>query len=117
MATWDDKDFKQYLEKAIGQDNANIAFSAFTTDPSVSVRLNPFKLGASFPGGSKPISWSKFGLMLDTRPSFTLDPFFHAGAYYVQDSSAMFVGDIFRKIIESKNLCRPIRVLDLCAAP
>lgn len=117
MATWDDKDFKQYLEEAIGQDNANIAFSAFTIDPSVSVRLNPFKLGASFPGGSKPISWSKFGLMLDTRPSFTLDPFFHAGAYYVQDSSAMFVGDIFRKIIESKNLSRPIRVLDLCAAP
>lgn len=117
MATFDDKDFKQYLEESIGHENADIAFSAFTTDPSVSVRLNPFKVGASFSGLPKPISWSKFGLMLDSRPSFTLDPLFHAGAYYVQDSSAMFVGDIFRKVIESLDLSRPIRVLDLCAAP
>src|SRR5574344_652493 len=117
MATLDDKDFKRYLEEAIGQDNAQIAFSAFTTDPSVSVRLNPFKPGASFQGETKPVTWSKFGLMLDSRPSFTLDPLFHAGAYYVQDSSAMFVGDIFRKVLSGIYSTRTIKVLDLCAAP
>lgn len=78
-------------------------------DLPVSIRLNPFKLTA-FEG--TPVPWSRWGRILPDRPSFTLDPLFHAGAYYVQDSSAMFVGHIFRKHIK-----KGVRVLDLCAAP
>jgi len=80
----------------------------------VSIRLNPFK-GSDGPSG-EPVPWSPYGRILPKRPVFTLDPRFHAGCYYVQDSSAMYVGHIFRKLVRATG--RPgIRVLDLCAAP
>lgn len=81
---------------------------------SVSIRLNPFK-GLDGPEGA-PVPWSPYGRILPERPVFTTDPRFHAGCYYVQDSSAMYVGHIFRKLVSSEG--KPgIRVLDLCAAP
>ena len=109
--------FRKYLEEAIGAENALVAFSAFERPASVSVRLNPFKKGAAHEG--VPVAWSGHGIMLQERPSFTLDPLFHAGAYYVQDSSSMFVGHVFRQILASveRPSTRPLRVLDLCAAP
>lgn len=86
------------------------------TEASVSIRLNPFK-GCDGPEGT-PVPWSPYGRMLESRPSFTLDPLFHAGCYYVQDSSAMYVGHIFRKHMDRVDRAgRPLRVLDLCAAP
>ena len=66
-------------------------------EASVSVRLNPFK-GLAGPEGT-PVPWSPYGRILQERPVFTLDPLFHAGCYYVQDSSAMFVGYLFRKLL------------------
>jgi NOL1/NOP2/fmu family ribosome biogenesis protein len=65
------------------------------------------------------VPWSRHGRILEQRPVFTLDPAFHGGAYYVQDSSSMFVGHAFRTMVESmvKPAGRHIRVLDLCAAP
>lgn len=84
--------------------------------PSVSVRLNPFK-GACGPAG-REVPWSPYGRILERRPNFTLDPLFHAGCYYVQDSSAMFVGHLLRKLL-SRHMAGAsgIRLLDLCAAP
>ena len=79
---------------------------------SVAVRLNPFK-GLAGPEGT-PVPWSPYGRILSERPVFTLDPLFHAGCYYVQDSSAMFVGYLFRKFLAPRS---GLRVLDLCAAP
>ena len=61
------------------------------------VRLNPFK-GCDGPDGT-PVPWSPYGRMLAQRPNFTLDPLFHAGCYYVQDSSSMYVGHVFRKLV------------------
>lgn len=84
----------------------------------VSIRLNPFKAeGVRLPilEGSSPVPWSRFGRILAERPVFTLHPLFHAGCYYVQDSSAMFVGHVFRKFLERME--PGVRVLDLCAAP
>lgn len=108
--------FGKYLEEAIGKDNALVAFSAFDRPASASVRMNPFKC-AAHPAG-RPVAWSRHGIMLDERPVFTLDPLFHAGAYYVQDSSSMFVGHAFRSILgRTDTVGRPVRVLDLCAAP
>ena len=84
----------------------------------VAIRLNPFKAaGVNLPilEGAQPVPWSPHGRILAERPVFTLHPLFHAGCYYVQDSSAMFVGHVFRKLLAS---LRPgARVLDLCAAP
>ena len=85
-------------------------------EASVSIRLNPFK-GLAGPEGT-PVPWSPYGRILADRPVFTLDPLFHAGCYYVQDSSAMFVGHCFRKLLGiSPCSGQPVRVLDLCAAP
>ena len=92
-----------------------------------SLRLNPFK-GCDGPEGS-PVPWSPYGRILYERPNFTLDPLFHAGCYYVQDSSAMFVGHLFRKLAlgvsgyfrgsapKQPHMSRACKVLDLCAAP
>ena len=109
--------FRKYLEEAIGSDNALVAFSAFESPASTSVRQNPFKKGRCPEG--RPVLWNPLGRILPERPQFTLDPHFHGGAYYVQDSSSMFVGYAFRKLLESvaRPSGRPVRVLDLCAAP
>ena len=112
--------FKAYLEEAIGREKALVAFSAFEQPASVAVRQNPFKNCHSFDGiEGEEVPWSRWGRILSERPIFTLDPHFHAGAYYVQDSSSMFVGEIFRECLDKVSLPqdRPVRVLDLCAAP
>lgn len=86
---------------------------------SVSVRLNPFKSrGVTLPilEGAAPVPWCSYGYILAERPVFTLHPLFHAGVYYVQDSSAMYVGHIFRKLLAGMP-DHTLRVLDLCAAP
>ena len=112
------EDFRKYLVEAIGEERALVAFDAFDKPATVSVRLNPFKL-CNEPEGGRAVAWSRHGRVLDERPVFTLDPCFHAGAYYVQDSSSMFVGHLVREMLAGISLPehRPVRVLDLCAAP
>jgi 16S rRNA C967 or C1407 C5-methylase (RsmB/RsmF family)/NOL1/NOP2/fmu family ribosome biogenesis protein len=80
----------------------------------VSVRLNPGKVGGVLPAGASRVPWSSQGYYLPERPSFTFDPLFHAGAYYVQEASSMFLEQALRQTVD---LTRPLRVLDLCAAP
>ena len=112
--------FLESLESVLGKADAAKVIEAMAGESSVSVRLNPFKQlkGGPLPilEGSSPVPWSPYGHILVTRPVFTLHPLFHAGVYYVQDSSAMFAGWAFRKLLESFPE-RPLRVLDLCAAP
>ena len=60
------------------------------------------------------VPWSSNGYYLKERPSFTLDPLFHAGTYYVQEASSMFLEQAVR---QSCDLSKPMRVLGLCAAP
>ena len=95
--------------------HADATLEALEAPPSVSVRLNPAKLrSCPFPEAQN-VPWSPFGYLLKERPVFTLDPLFHAGCYYVQDTSAMFVGHVFRQLLP---LLEPgATVLDLCAAP
>lgn len=98
-----------------------LALSTMDAPSSVSVRLNPFKpTDSPLPilKGASRVPWSPYGYVLAERPVFTLHPLFHAGAYYVQDSSAMYVGHVFRSLLDSCDSCDgKIRVLDLCAAP
>ena len=112
--------FISSLENLLGGEDAARALEAMAAEPSVSVRLNPFKRpqGGELPilEGSSPVPWSPYGHILVKRPVFTLHPLFHAGVYYVQDSSAMFAGWEFRSLLE-RFPERPLRVLDLCAAP
>jgi 16S rRNA C967 or C1407 C5-methylase (RsmB/RsmF family)/NOL1/NOP2/fmu family ribosome biogenesis protein len=80
--------------------------------PPVSIRFNPFKESNSRQGN--PVPWCTNGIYLDQRPSFTLDPFLHAGSYYVQEASSMFLDHILRQLLPEREKWR---VLDLCAAP
>lgn len=79
-----------------------------------SIRINPRK---SAPLNTKlinSVTWCAHAFYLDERPVFTLDPFYHAGCYYVQEASSMFLGHIIRSLgMENADL----RALDLCAAP
>lgn len=79
----------------------------------VSVRVNPAKGGAS-PEGPRVVPWCPAGRYLASRPSFILDPSWHAGRYYVQEASSMFVEQAFRQ--HGGGVPSP-RVLDACAAP
>ena len=109
------EDFRTLLVESVGPERARTVADALSQQPSVSIRLNPSKLNACpFPEAA-PVAWSPYGYLLKERPVFTLDPLFHAGCYYVQDTSAMFVGHIFRQLLDS--LEPDATVLDLCAAP
>lgn len=84
---------------------------ALHSEPPVSIRTNPFKCNR-LPAESEPVLWCGTGCYLPSRPSFTSDPYFHAGAYYVQEASSMFVEQVVRTYVTNPSVC-----LDLCAAP
>jgi len=110
-----DLSFTELLENSIGKELSAVVLQALEHGPGVSIRLNPSKLKeCPFPDAA-PVPWSPYGYILKERPSFTTDPLFHAGGYYVQDSSAMFVGEVFRRVLEGFG--PGLQVLDLCAAP
>jgi NOL1/NOP2/sun family putative RNA methylase len=61
-----------------------------------------------------PVPWCDNAFYLEERPQFTLDPLLHAGAYYVQEASSMFLWEALKQTFEQNS---PIKILDLCAAP
>lgn len=85
-----------------------------------SVRFNQQKIGTNKESSFfnnitlSPVPWCKTGFYLSDRPSFTFDPLFHAGCYYVQEASSMFLEQALHQTI---NLNTPQKILDLCAAP
>lgn len=85
---------------------------ALEGEPSVSVRLNPGKPSPG-PAGAEKVPWCPQGYYLTERPLFALDPLWHAGGYYVQEASSMFLHQVLSRW-EGKE---PVRMLDLCAAP
>ena len=78
-----------------------------------SIRLNRLKWDRD-PPDSSPVPWCRDGFFPGPRPSYTMDPLYHAGCYYPQESSGMFLEEIFRQT-------RPepgnYKILDLCGAP
>lgn len=78
-----------------------------------SIRLNPFKPSDLF-RQEKPVPWCSTGRYLNERPAFTADPLFHAGSYYVQEASSMFLEHVLK---HATDLSATQKVLDLCAAP
>lgn len=102
------KSFNEEAFKIVHQSGAQIT----------SVRLNPnkiFNIKSSISDDkTERVPWSSHGYYLTERPSFTLDPLFHAGAYYVQEASSMFLEEALRQTVD---LTQPLKVLDLCAAP
>ena len=83
---------------------------ALQTEVPVSIRPNVMKCQRQVEG--EPIPWAVSGFYLKNRPTFTFDPLFHAGCYYVQEASSMFVERVLREYVHE-----PVVMLDLCAAP
>lgn len=116
--------FLEFLLQATGEDLFSLVKEAIeSSSPVTSIRLNPFKPLPpeiqSFANNAiemnDRVPWCSDGYYLPERPYFTHDPSLHAGAYYVQEASSMFL-EILRPLLNSFTE-KPIRILDLCAAP
>ncbi len=83
---------------------------ALSADAPVSIRMNRKK--SDYTPAGEPVPWSHTGYYLPERLSFTFDPLFHAGHYYVQEASSMFLEQAVRQLINE-----PVTCLDLCASP
>lgn len=110
--------FIDTLKGLPGYDEAAFLAVHESTERITSVRLQLQKVqsvSAVFPQLSATrVPWTTGGYYLSTRPSFTFDPQFHAGAYYVQEASSMFLEEALRQTVPAS---APLKALDLCAAP
>ena len=133
------QEFIEYATDALGEHVAQRLFAEIEKGcDSTSIRVNSHKgvtvgeLDAA--EGCTPVKWSGMGYYLPQRPVFTLDPLFHAGAYYVQEASSMYmelaakaVGKHYALMHDEctgaddncagEFFSRQLDVLDLCAAP
>ncbi len=78
-----------------------------------SIRLNPFKPIEVF-NAQRAVPWCSDAFYLTERPNFIHDAMWHAGAYYVQEASSMFLQTA---LLQHADFSKQLRVLDLCAAP
>lgn len=110
------KEFETYTRKLFGEERYALFLKGLDQDSPTSIRLNTFKLkeneGISETLIPQQIPWCKEGYYLNERPNFTFDPLLHAGIYYVQEASSMFLSHVLRQLIK-----HPVMMLDLCAAP
>ncbi len=104
--------FIQQMSVQLGEDS-NSFFKSLHTPTPVSIHLHPQKV-LPFASPLEQVPWNPLGRYLPSRPVFTLDPFFHAGAYYVQEASSMFLAEAVRQTVD---LNQDLKVLDLAAAP
>ncbi len=110
------ENFLKSLQNVSGFNKDDFIALHISGEQVTSIRLNPSKNLKSKIQNVEfdRVPWSSEGFYLGERPSFTLDPLFHAGAYYVQEASSMFLE---QAIIQNIDLTQPLRILDLCAAP
>ena len=103
--------FIEQLQGLLPDEWQALAEAITSSEPSVAVRVNAAR-GVGVPADARRVPWCDHGFYLDNRPQFTFDPDWHAGRYYVQDASSMFITHVIRHFIHE-----PVRYLDLCAAP
>lgn len=116
-------EFVDLLKQTLPQAEVDSLLNAITsTSPPISIRLNRKKieaLGLSVEDiltvEHEKIAHCRDGFFLKTRPTFTADPSFHAGLYYVQEANSMWIGEIMRRLVS--HLPSQALVLDMCAAP
>ena len=100
--------FIDYTRSLLGDEEYDKLAAALQQESPVSIRLNKLRMDSQL----LPVPWSSEGFYLDERLTFTFDPLFHAGCYYVQEASSMFVEQVLRQYVTE-----PVVMLDLCAAP
>lgn len=104
-------EFIESMHQQMGNE-AELLIRALETEPVTSIRLNTKLDVLTFEGEPEEVPWHIDGYYLSQRPQFTLDPLFHAGCYYVQEASSMFIQQILEQYVDTSSI-----VLDLCAAP
>ena len=102
--------FIERTRQLLGEDIYPQFEEALAAETPVSIRPNRMK--CDLPVEGEPIPWASSGMYLKNRPTFTFDPMFHAGCYYVQEASSMFVERALQEYVKE-----PVVMLDLCAAP
>lgn len=102
--------FVERTRQLLGDEQYPLFEQALGTEVPVSIRPNRMK--CNLPVAGEPVPWAPSGIYLEKRPTFTFDPLFHAGCYYVQEASSMFVERVLREYVQE-----PVVMLDLCAAP
>jgi 16S rRNA C967 or C1407 C5-methylase (RsmB/RsmF family)/NOL1/NOP2/fmu family ribosome biogenesis protein len=109
----------QSLEGIKGFDKEAFEMVHASGEQVTSIRTNPLKnfefRNSNFETSRlEKVPWSEFGYYLSQRPSFTFDPLFHAGCYYVQEASSMFLEQVLKQTVD---LSQSLKILDLAAAP
>jgi 16S rRNA C967 or C1407 C5-methylase (RsmB/RsmF family) len=107
--------FTSYTRELMGEERYERLVAALSEEAPVSIRLNPLKtkgMTVSPEWAEGHVDWCDEGYYLKNRPDFTFDPLLHAGVYYVQEASSMFISHVLRTLVD-----RPVTMLDLCAAP
>lgn len=111
------EDFVRMMHEQYDADTADsLCHALCDTEPEVSIRLNPRK-GKTLSIENLDVEacpWCPDAYYLHQRPAFTFDPLLHAGAYYVQEASSMYVSQLLRHHFPVSG---PSAALDLCAAP
>lgn len=107
------KSYIEYTHALLGKEAFQQWMSAFQEEAPVSIRLNQSKFKLPLDSSYSVVPWCTTGFYLDQRLTFTFDPLFHAGCYYVQEASSMFLEQALKQHLDN----RPVVMLDLCAAP
>ena len=114
--------FLQSLQGLQGFDKASFIEAHSHPKPLTSIRINSEKYSIEqfnqsinqLQISNDNVAWCNDAFYVAVRPVFTAQPAFHAGGYYVQDASSMFLWQVLKQLItapENK------KVLDVCAAP
>jgi len=109
------------MRQQYGEKMAEQLFDGLSAEPCVSIRLNPKKWPLVKPLKTKdnthqptdanvttpltireglgvgPVPWCPDAYYLSERPPFVCDPLFHAGVYYVQEASSMYLADVVNR--------------------
>ena len=114
------QDFENYFRARWREEDVQTLVQGLDGEPTVSIRINPRRLptDAEPEGADGRVPWCPEGVYLKERPAFTADPLLHAGAYYVQEASSMFLAHVVRTIARGSSFTlHSHAALDLCAAP
>ena len=109
-------DFIKRTQEILGDETEKLLQSLLEEIP-ISIRFNNKLAQHSVAECSRSttvnsVPWCSAGRYLKERPLFTADPHFHAGAYYVQEASSMFLEQAISQYVKGD-----VAALDLCAAP
>jgi 16S rRNA C967 or C1407 C5-methylase (RsmB/RsmF family)/NOL1/NOP2/fmu family ribosome biogenesis protein len=104
--------FKQNI-LSLFPEEAGYFFEALSKPSTASIRVNSQKQHPTI-DSQLQVEWCANGQYLTERFSFIEDPIWHAGAYYVQESSSMFLHHVVSQLPLKK---AGYVTLDLCAAP